>query len=181
MKTIIRNCVLIILILITLFVITGCGNTVYNEDNKKSEESHKTIEYKAEVKYIHYNDEFAAEKENQKVIISNYNELKAYCRKLNSDMIYIDDGPCIGTTIYIPEVTEELSMYNEEFFENKSLALMYVSLSSISNEIQLKYAKKENNKVIIEYVINSEGIVTAMGAGLIVVEVDKDITDIEVI
>ena len=177
MKTIIKNCALIVLMLVILFTTTGCGNTIHTEDNNISKESYKTIEYKAEVKSIHYNYEFA--EEDQKVVVSDYNELKTYCRKLNSDMVYIDDGQYIGTTLYIPQ---ELSKYDEEFFKNKSLALMYVSLSSISNEIQLKSAKKNNNKVIVEYVINSEEVgVTEMGAALIIVEVDKDITEIEVI
>lgn len=177
MKKIIKNGMLILITLMTLFVITGCGNTV-DKDNNKTEDS-KTIEYQAEVKSTHYNYEFIEEKENEKVIISNYDELKNYCRKLNSHMSYIDDGQYI-TTPYIPE---ELSKYDEEFFKNKSLALIYVSLTSSDKKVQINYAKKENNKVVVEYVINNYGEVglCVMSAELIVVEVDKDINEIKVV
>lgn len=180
MKKIIKNSILILITLMTLFVTTGCGSTVDKENNKT--EDSKTIEYQAEVKSTHYNYEFIEEKENEKVIISSYDELKNYCKKLNSDIIYIDDGPYIGAP-HIPEVSEELSKYNEEFFKNKSLALVYVGLTSTGQKVQINYAKKENNKVVIEYVINNygENVAYVMSAELIVVEVDKDINEIEVV
>lgn len=181
MKKIIKNSILILITLMTLFVITGCGSIVDRENNNKTEEP-KNIEYQAEVKSTHYNYEFAGEKENEKAIISSYDELKNYCKKLNSDMVYIDDGPYIGAS-HIPEVSEELSKYNEEFFQNKSLALVYVSLTSSGQKVQINYAKKENNKVVVEYVINNYGEIglCVMSAELIVVEVDKDINEIEVV
>lgn len=178
MKMAVRKLILIIMSLATLSIVTGCGKIDTNTDN--AEELIASVECKAKVISIDYNDEFVKENKNQKVIISNYNELKTYCRNLNSNMIYIDDGQFIGTTAYIPE---ELSVYNDEFFKDKSLALIYVELSCINYDVDLESAKKVGNDVIVEYNINcdSEVGLTAMGAQLIVVEVDKDINGIQVI
>jgi len=72
------------------------------------------------------------------------------------------------------------SNYDEKFFESKSLAIVYVTLSSSNRSVDLKKATKEGNSVKIEYDIKSIGDVGAavMMADLIVVEVDKDVTNI---
>lgn len=179
MKKIIKNSILILVMLATMFTITGCGSTVQNEaDNTLSNEENKVIEYKAEVIPVDYNHDFAGKAENKKVI-TNYDELKNYCRNLNSDKVYIDDGAYIGTTAYIPE---ELSKYDEEFFKNKSLALIYICCTSTAETVKVNYAKKENNKVIVEHDIDCAEIgACVMSAELISVEVDKDINEIEIV
>ena len=98
---------------------------------------------------------------------------------LNSDKSYIDDGKQIIETPYIPE---ELKTYNEEYFKTKSLALAYIAKSSISNEILANKAQKKDSTLSIYYTITSPEIgLTAMGADLLVVEIDKDISNITLI
>ena len=125
----------------------------------------KAIEYTAEVISWKYAE---IDEADRKVIISDESKLKELYERYN---VYGD----------LVEWSESyFSNYDEKFFESKSLAIEYVTLSSSNQSIDLKKATKEGNSVKIEYDIKSIGDVgaTVMMADLIVVEVDKDVTNI---
>ena len=112
-------------------------------------------------------------KEPQKVVINSFDELKDYCDKYNK---YVYDGK--GNIVY-GMLDDLLKNYNENFFNNSSLALEYIELSSGNSSVEFDFAKKIGNNVQILYNINSSKFETAdMSGYLIIVEVTKDITGI---
>lgn len=169
MKKIVKNLVVITIILVALITLVGC-NKSQNIVNHVAEpnDNNEIINFNAYI--INWDYIYEMGDEDRKIIISDYTELKEFCgiQNENND---IEEERIRG---------ELLSKYNEEFFENKSLALVYVSLNASSCQVELKNAVKDGENVKIEYVINTVGDVglTVMGADLIVVEIDKDITNI---
>ncbi len=172
MKKITKILLVIAYALIATISLAGCTKKI-GQDSTINEKS--TI-YPVKVISVDYNYDFTT---NTSAIINNYEALKEYCMNLNSDKSYIDDGKQIIETPYIPE---ELKTYNEEYFKTKSLALAYIAKSSISNEILANKAQKKDSTLSIYYTITSPEIgLTAMGADLLVVEIDKDISNITLI
>ena len=119
----------------------------------------ENTEYKA---YVIHNGSYDIGKDTKK-IIDNKQELKDFCDELESDLDIADK-------------------YDENFFKNKSLAIMSVELGNSAESITIKKVSKEGNNVKIEYEIDSPkdkvGL-TVMTKDYIVVEVDKDIKGIE--
>ena len=114
---------------------------------------------------------------NGKYIASTYEEFKDYCEKHNN---YAYDG--YGNIIKESgKLNSLLEKYDEEFFKDKSLALVYVQLSSGSNTVEFLGATKDGNSVKIHYqvVYPEGGIGTCDMSGYIVfAEVDKEIEEI---
>lgn len=169
MKKITKSLLVIAYVLIVTILLAGCTKKI-GQDITINE---KNTTYPVKVIGVDYNDDFRT---NTGAIINNYEALKEYCLNLNSDKSYIDDGKQIIETPYIPE---ELKMYNEEYFRTKSLALAYIEKSSISNKIYVNKAQKEDSNLSIYYTINAPEIgLTAMAAELLVVEIDKNMSNI---
>ncbi len=103
--------------------------------------------------------------QNIELIISNKLELENF---LN------------GITEYNkPIIHDTLQKYNDEFFNNKSLAIYYIELSSGSDSVNLLEPWIDGNTVCIKYSIDFPEIGTCdMSGELIVVEVDKNINHV---
>jgi hypothetical protein len=101
-----------------------------------------------------------------KKIITNTEELKEFIKELESDS----------------NIKDSFSKYDEEYFKNKSLAIMSVELSNSAESLRVKSAVKEGTNVKIKYEIysNTDKVgLTVMMKEFVVVEVDKDIKGIE--
>jgi len=111
--------------------------------------------------------------ESKKNVIKKYSELQEFCDKYNK---YGYDGyGNRGAGTLDPLLTR----YDESFFDNKSLAIEYVELRSGSDTVEFESAIKEGSSVRINYTINRPSIRTMdMSGNLVIVEVDKEITDI---
>ncbi len=170
MKKFLRNIVLVILILVSILILTGCSKTEQPAKLEKEKIGCEVVEYNAFVlPWRTYNSESELE---DKIIIANADELKEFYNKIETDD-YNTDG--------INRVIELFKNYDEEYFKNKSLAIMSVMLYNSGENIELNSAIKDGNSVKIEYEINSltEGVaLMVVSKGFIVVEVDKDITNI---
>ena len=160
MKKIAKILLVIAYVLIATISLAGCTKKI-GQDITINE---KSTTYPVKVISVDYNYGF----------VNN-----SPCRNLNSNKSYIDDGEQIIEAPYIPG---ELKTYNEEYFKTKSLALAYISKSSISDEIHANKAQKTDRTLSIYYTITAPEIgLTEMGADLLVVEIDKDISNIIVI
>lgn len=172
----ITKILLVITILIATFSLATVSLAVCKNIKQNTTINEKSTIYPVKVISVDYNYDFQT---NTYAVINNYEALKAYCLNLNSGISYIDDGLEIIEAPYIPE---KLKMYNEEYFKTKSLALAYIEMSSISNEINVSKAQKKDSTLNIYYTIATPEIgLTAMGAELLVVEIDKDISNIVLI
>ncbi len=110
-------------------------------------------------------------------LITSYKDFEEYCQKYN-DYAYDGQGNVIKSTGKLNSLVEK---YDKKYFEKKSLALVYVELSSGSNSVEFLGATKDGNCATIMYriVYPAGGIGTCDMSGYIVyVEVDKDITNI---
>ena len=165
----------LILLLVILTMFAGCKNTNTNTEIQKNtnQKENVVIEYNS---YVLKWDNYGTWKEDiDKVIISNMDELQKFCDKLENE----DESYAIVERIY--RSAELFKDYDEEYFKNKSLAILGVDLGNGSLYIDSIKATKENNSVKIDYKIShsNETGTTDMRKQYIVVEIDKDITDIE--
>ena len=80
-------------------------------------------------------------------------------------------------------VTAMSDKYDEEYFKEKSLALVYVVMPSEGVTVEYEGSSIQDNIITVQYKVNEleEGTVgaTVMTASFIVLEVDKDITEIK--
>ena len=163
--------VLIFSVILTMF--TGCKNSNTEIENNTNQKENVVTEYNS---YVLKWDSYGTWKEDiDKVIISNMDELQKFCYKLENE----DESYAIVDRIY--RSTELFKDYDEEYFKNKSLAILGVDLGNGSLYIDSIKATKENNSVKIDYKIShsNETGTTDMRKQYIVVEIDKDVTDIE--
>lgn len=162
---IIYRLVFILVSAVVIYFIMGRGgnNNMENGDKNYSEAT-KNV-YK--VGYINVGQE------DNKIIISNYNDFKDYFTKY-TDYVYDGEGkPTSGSS------DEILNKYEENFFENKSLAVEYVAIGSGSASVEYENAIFGENSILIKYKIVYPEIGTAdMSGYFIVVEIDKHITSI---
>ena len=163
--------VLIFSVILTMF--TGCKNSNTEIEKNTNQKENVVTEYNC---YVLKWDNYGTWKEDiDKVIISNMDELQKFCYKLENE----DESYAIVDRIY--RSTELFKDYDEEYFKNKSLAILGVDLGNGSLYIDFIKATKENNSVKIDYKIShsNETGTTDMRKQYIVVEIDKDVTDIE--
>ena len=109
---------------------------------------------------------------DSRIIIKSKQELDEYTRKYDNKY-YESDRKVDG------KLKTTLSKYDEEFFKTKSLALVYVELSSGSIKVTLKEPAVSGNTIKIDYDMEYPEIGTCdMNGYVIVVEIDKNITEI---
>lgn len=120
---------------------------------------------------------YLSQMRNRSQLITSFKEFEEYCEKYN-DYAYDGQGNVIKSTGKLNSLVEK---YDKKYFEKKSLALVYVELSSGSNSVEFLGATKDGNCATIMYriVYPAGGIGTCDMSGYIVyAEVDKDITNI---
>lgn len=168
-----RKTILIVLMFIAILtILTGCKISNKVIENGSSQEEDNITEYSS---YILKWESYGTWNEDiDKVIISNTDELQKFCYKLENE----DESYVMVDRIY--RSTDLFKDYDDEYFKNKSLAILGVDLGNGAEYIDLKRATKEGTNVKIDYEIafSNEIGITVMRKGFIVVEIDKDITGI---
>ena len=110
---------------------------------------------------------------SDKFIIKNPSELQDFCNKYNKYTYDSYGNKKSGT------LDNLLSKYNDHYFNNQSLAIKYIELSSGGDTVNFIKATKINKSVLIDYEVDtSRGFTEDMSGYLVIVEVDKDITEI---
>ncbi|MBR2240414.1 MAG: hypothetical protein IJ890_03400 [Clostridia bacterium] len=169
-----RKALLFVLIFsVILIMFAGCKNSNTEIQKNADQKENAITEYNSYV--LKWDNYGTWEEDIDKVIISNMDELQKFCDKLENE----DESYAIVDRIY--RSAELFKDYDEEYFKNKSLAILGVDLGNGSLYIDSIKATKENNSVKIDYKIShsNETGTTDMRKQYIVVEIDKDITDIE--
>lgn len=169
-----RKILLFVLIFsVILIMFAGCKNSNTEIPKNVDQKENAITEYNSYV--LKWDNYGTWEEDIDKVIISNMDELQKFCDKLENE----DESYAIVDRIY--RSAELFKDYDEEYFKNKSLAILGVDLGNGSLCIDSIKATKENNSVKIDYKIShsNETGTTDMRKQYIVVEIDKDITDIE--
>ena len=114
---------------------------------------------------------------NKKYIANTYEEFQKYCEN-NNNYAYDGYGNVLKDTGNLNPLIEK---YTKEFFEEKSLALVYVELGSGSDRVEFTGTTKNGTTIQIHYRIiePAGGIGTCDMSGYIVfAEIDKDIINI---
>lgn len=168
-----RNTISLILIFLTILtILTGCKNSNKVIDNAFIQEEEKITEYNS---YILKWESYGTWTEDiDKVIISNTDELQKFCTKLENE----DESYVMADRLY--RSADLFKDYDNEYFKSKSLAILGVDLGNGNQYINLKKATKEDSSVKIDYEIafSNENGITVIRKCFIVVEIDKDITNI---
>ena len=175
MKNNIGSIVFGILIVAGIGAVVGLGVLKY-DDMKNSQEIQNPVDntikgYTIRSGYLH------GTIENSKEIISTRDELIKYC-DLNNDFAYDGQGNVIESSGKLNRLLQD---YDEEYFKEKSLALVYVELSSGSDSVEFVKATKFGSSINVSYkiVYPEDGIGTCdMSGYIVVVEITKDITKI---
>lgn len=168
-----RNIISLILICLTILtILTGCKISNKIIENGSIQEEEKITEYNS---YILKWESYGTWTEDiDEVIISNTDELQKFCIKLENE----DESYVMADRLY--RSADLFKDYDDEYFKNKSLAILGVDLGNGNQYINLKKAIKEDTNVKIDYEIafSNENGITVMRKCFIVVEIDKDITNI---
>lgn len=168
-----RKTILIFLMFLAILaILTGCKISNKVIENGSSQEEDNITEYNS---YILKWESYGTWNEDiDKVIISNTDELQKFCYKLENE----DESFVMADRIN--RSTDLFKDYDDEYFKNKSLAILGVDLGNGAEYIDLKRATKEGTNVKIDYELafSNEIGITVMRKGFIVVEIDKDITGI---
>lgn len=135
---------------------------------ENQEETNANDEVTAEIYDVNYSEEL---EKNPKVLLSSKEEMDTYLQTVSeneNDMAM---------------VTAMSDKYDEEYFKEKSLALVYVVMPSEGVTVEYEGSSIQDNIITVQYKVNEleEGTVgaTVMTASFIVLEVDKDITEIK--
>ena len=135
---------------------------------ENQEETNANDEVTAEIYDVNYSEEL---EKNPKVLLSSKEEMDTYLQTVSeneNDMAM---------------VTVMSDKYDEEYFKEKSLALVYVVMPSEGVTVEYEGSSIQDNIITVQYKVNEleEGTVgaTVMTASFIVLEVDKDITEIK--
>ena len=108
-------------------------------------------------------------------IISDYNDFMDSFNRFRSSA---SNAP-VNREYIVANFDNILNMYNENFFEDRSLAVVYVWLGSIAQNIEYNYSTISDNTVTIAYSLRQPTIIPGMPCGFfIIVEVDNNITNI---
>lgn len=171
MKKILKNVILVIVLMISALGVTGCKqkNIVVNEKDKTQ---NTVVEYKAYV--LPWRTYSTENWMDEKTIISNVDELHNFCDDLeNRD--YTADRVTSAENLF--------KQYDNEYFQNKSLAIISVVLADSGSNIKINKAVKDGNSVKVDYEVTNDAkegemVLMVMSKGYIVVEIDKDINNI---
>lgn len=188
-----------ILFAILFIIIIGCTFTIYMQSTKDNKYNDNVIEKNDNEEYSKEkedtdNKKNTSEQENKnlygytfysgfisnmtssdnKMIITNYESLKDYCYKYNN-YTYDEQG-----NILYGNLDKLLTQYDNNYFQENSLAIQYIETTSGSDKVQFIDASIINeNKIKVNYKIIEPEIGTCdMSGVLIIVETNKDIIDI---
>lgn len=188
-----------ILFAILFIIIIGCTFTIYMQSTKDNKYNDNVIEKNDNEEYSKEkedtdNKKNTSEQENKnlygytfysgfisnmtssdnKIIITNYESLKDYCYKYNN-YTYDEQG-----NILCGNLDKLLTQYDNNYFQENSLAIQYIETTSGSDKVQFIDASIINeNKIKVNYKIIEPEIGTCdMSGVLIIVETNKDIIDI---
>lgn len=164
MKKILKNLILIVLILAAIFALTGCAIT-----NTANTTFQNTACSGFVLPWRNYGDWHEVP---DTIIISTHAELEEYCEKLDTDTNVMTDRICRAIELF--------NKYDENYFKNNSLAIACMQLNMENNDLQFNQATKNGDTVTIEYAISNNPKTSAIddSCGFIVVEIDKQITNI---
>lgn len=163
-----KKIVSFVLILMTLVIFTGCEDSS-KIIQKSANQEENTVEYKSYVlkweSYGRWNEDIDS------LIISNKDELQMFCHKLENE----EESYAV-----IDRISSSLDLfvdYDEQYFKNKSLAILGVDLGSGNQSIDLSKVTREDTKIRIDYEINfsKENGPMVRTKKYIVVEIDKSI------
>lgn len=185
-----------ILFAILFIIIIGCTFTIYMQSTKDNKYNDNVIEKNDNEEYSKEkedtdNKKNTSEQENKnlygytfysgfisnmtssdnKIIITNYESLKDYCYKYNN-YTYDEQG-----NILYGNLDKLLTQYDNNYFQENSLAIHYIETTSGSDKVQFIDASIINeNKIKVNYKIIEPEIGTCdMSGVLIIVETNKDI------
>lgn len=185
-----------ILFAILFIIIIGCTFTIYMQSTKDNKYNDNVIEKNDNEEYSKEkedtdNKKNTSEQENKnlygytfysgfisnmtssdnKIIITNYESLKDYCYKYNN-YTYDEQG-----NILYGNLDKLLTQYDNNYFQENSLAIQYIETTSGSDKVQFIDASIINeNKIKVNYKIIEPEIGTCdMSGVLIIVETNKDI------
>ena len=163
-----KKVALMLILAILLPTLVGCKTNNIIKSNNKEQQETKIVEYNG---YVIPWQNYSKWEYDKNTIISNYNELKNYCDKMEENDF---------NTYRAYHSIEVFSKYDDEYFKTKSLAIICVELSDGTKNIEFKKATKDGKNVKVEYEISqSEGYgIQVISYGFIVVEIDKDITNV---
>ena len=135
------------------------------EENPVENQEGTENEITAEIYDVKYSQEL---EQNSKVVLSSKEDMDTYLQAILED----------------DKMTTVINnKYDEEYFKEKSLALVYVVMPSGGMTVEYEGSVIQDNTITVQYKVNEleEGMVgtAEMTAAYIVLEVDKDITEIE--
>ena len=135
------------------------------EENPVENQEGTENEITAEIYDVKYSQEL---EQNSKVVLSSKEDMDTYLQAILED----------------DKMTTVINnKYDEEYFKEKSLALVYVVMPSGGMTVEYEGSVIQDNTITVQYKVNEleEGMVgtAEMTAACIVLEVDKDITEIE--
>lgn len=167
---------LIAAVVISVLIVKLKSGESGGTDNSK-ESILKNDSFEGYAFYCNYLSKMEDTKKDQKKIITNHKELETYVDKYND---YIYDGHGNKKEGKMDRLLEK---YDDKYFKDHNLALLYVKLSSGSYSIKFVSAKRDNNAVEVAYEVvrpKSQFVTDDMSGYIIAVEVDKDINDITI-
>ncbi len=148
--------------------IGGSDGNIVKKQSKKSYDC-----YTSPFTYINDMDDSDA-----KIIISSRQELEEYRNKFVGGGKYNEDG--YQSKYSVDTLNRCLEKYDDEYFKDKSIALVYVTLASSSEFVDKTDAEIHGNSVKVNYTIGKHGDVglCVMGSSIIITEIDQGIDTI---
>lgn len=139
----------------------------FRENHNLNDDNHDLEGYSVKVGYLNNVGSIST-------LLEDYASFKSFFYKYNNK-VYDGTGNVVKTT-----ADEVLNKYDEEFFEEKSLAVKYISVNSGSITINKVYGTIDGEKIKITYEENRPEVGTMdMSGYFLIVEVSKKITGIE--
>ena len=137
-----------------------------NDDNHDNHDYHDLEGYSVKVGYLNNVGSIST-------LLEDYASFKSFFYKYNNK-VYDGTGNVVKTT-----ADEVLNKYDEEFFEEKSLAVKYISVNSGSITIDKVYGTIDGEKIKITYEENRPEVGTMdMSGYFLIVEVSKNIKEV---
>lgn len=174
-----KNMQYILTFISVLLILCGCSKIENKQireylSENKSEDKNRQTECIYDYYVVRLGNVYNMTDKDSKSIITSYNDLIQYCEKYDQKTYDLEGNIIKG------KLDQYIDRYNDEYFKTKSLAMVYVDKSSISDYIDFKEPVIQGNTVIINYnIINAEIALCAMDGELIIIEISKDITTIK--
>ncbi len=98
--------------------------------------------------------------------------------------LYVDEPTVVSEysewAELVDATNEKYSMYDEEYFKNKSVVLFTATLPDTGGRAIVKYSYEDENTLEVGYTAYSMGGLTVICYQAVLVEVDKDVTQVNV-